>query len=425
MRWVDLRTGYGCNNTCRFCDQGDRRSTIADAPLAVLADVLRGSGPAANTGVWLAGGEVTLRRDLPALIALCRALGYARVGIQTNGRILAASGAVEGLRRAGLTDVVVALHAPTALIHDHLVGAPGAFQQATAGARQVVRTEVTLHVSTVMTRSITEALPSMAALVLRLRARSHRWITCRTQGKAVGDERALVPRYTLLKAPLLAAISLEREARIEVETVGVPFCVFPREAAVVSDRVDGPPVRRLFPPGVVETPPAQVYGPPCVGCSWRPACPGVSAPYVARWGWEELGDGAMSPARRGTSMEPVGEGTVEVLVDGPAGPVSSRALRRAVVGAAGSLDRTLVLRGEDPWRNQALPVVVREAARLGFRAVAVRGPLAPLAGYDSADLARLDGLSWVEASDLDDPLGRQAAARLRDTSPRCIIRPLA
>lgn len=372
MQWVDLRTGYACNNRCRFCDQGDRRDTFVDASVDALREVLLGAGVPRDSGVWLAGGEVTLRRDLPALIRMCREVGFTRVGIQTNGRILAAAGAAEALQRLGLTDASVAIHAPGAVIHDHLSGVAGAFQQSVAGARRVVDAGIALHIATVITRSTTEVLPAIAALVVRLGARSHRWITARAQGAAVVEERALVPRYALLAGPLAVAVALERHGRVEPESVGVPFCILPNDLSVVGDRLDLPRVRRVFPPGLEEQAPTRGYGPPCEGCRWRAACPGGSAAYVARWGWGELGDRTQAVTEGAAQLGAPAEARVQV--DGPEGVVPSRRLRQEMVAAASDLTRALVFVGVDPWAHPALPALMREAERLGFTSVGVRGP---------------------------------------------------
>ncbi len=137
MRWIDLRYGLRLQQPLSFRDQGDLRDRVADADLATLIRTLvAGRVEPGAAGVWLAGGEVTTRPDLPALIGAVRAAGYARVGLQTNGRILAAPSAAAALRRAGLTDVALALPAVTETLHAFLTGVPGALRQTLSGARR-------------------------------------------------------------------------------------------------------------------------------------------------------------------------------------------------------------------------------------------------------------------------------------------------
>ncbi|MDP2312075.1 MAG: radical SAM protein, partial [Pseudomonadota bacterium] len=288
MAWLDLRTGYRCNNRCRFCDQGDRRERIADAPLAELVTLLVGGRAAGADAVWLAGGEVTLRPDLPALVEAARAAGFGRVGIQTNGRILAAAGAAERLRAAGLTDAVVALHAATPALHDWLTQAEGAHKQASVGLRRLVAAGVATRVNTVLTRSGGGEIAALAALVPRLGADGHRWILARPVGAAEAEWRMLLPRLALVRGPLQDALALAWSLRREAETVGVPLCVLGSARAAAADRLDAPATRRAFPAGMDEPPVTHRHGPPCIACPLRAACPGVAAGYVDRYGWDEI-----------------------------------------------------------------------------------------------------------------------------------------
>jgi hypothetical protein len=289
--WIDLRTGYRCNNHCRFCDQGDRRTTHGDASFDVVVAALSSARAEGADAVWLAGGEITLRPDLPRVVRAARTLGYGRVGVQTNGRIFAAAGAAAGLRAAGLTDAIVALHAATPALHDWLVGeapkvgqasdAAGPWRETVTGARQLVRAGVATRINTVLTRSGVSEIAAIAALVARLGVEGHRWILARETPGMVP------PRLATLREPLVAAILAAWEQRREVETVGVPLCILGPARAAAADRRDAQAARRVFTLGDEPTPEAA-YGPACAACTLRAACPGVDASYAARFGTDEL-----------------------------------------------------------------------------------------------------------------------------------------
>ncbi|MES2640412.1 MAG: radical SAM protein [Myxococcota bacterium] len=481
MPWLDLRTGYRCNNRCRFCDQGARRDTIADATLPELTEILRRERTTGVDAVWLAGGEITLRADLPALIEAARVAGFARVGLQTNGRILAAAGAAERLRAAGLTDAVVALHASTPALHDWLTQADGSHKQASVGLRRLVAAGVATRVNTVLTRSGTGEIGALAALVPRLGADGQRWILARADGQAAADWRMLVPRLALVRGPLQDALALAWSLRREAETVGLPLCVLGSKRAAAADRLDAPATRRAFPVGMDEPAVTHRYGPPCVACPVRAACPGLAATYADRFGWDEilapatLADPSPAdlppashegppPPREGrppsTNVpwvrawrggDPVpdlprpgpdpavlhveapcvlacpGCATREAYGDAwPSEP--ERTLRQRVVRAASDGARGIVFAGASPWSHPGLPAVVREARRLGFATIEVWGPIEPLDTLTTAAAERLAGLTRIRAPRLGPEAGADAparfelaSARLQALLPACVV----
>jgi sugar phosphate isomerase/epimerase len=368
VRELDLRTGYACDQRCRFCDQGDRRERIAQVPLPELVEAMLGGGD----GVWLAGGEATRRPDLPRLVEAARNAGFRRVGIQTNGRILATRSAADDLRRAGLSDAVVALHAPAPHLHDWLTQTPGSWRQAVEGIRRLVAAGVRTRVLTVATRTGLSGLPELAGQVVALGAEALRVAWCREEGAAIEAARTLVPRFSLAKEPLSEAIGVLRDARRELDTTGIPLCVHP-SPDVAADRADAPQVRRWAP---LPEGRARAFGPRCIGCALRPVCPGVDPAYLDRFGDAELGGAPV-------------EGSL--LLDAREG---SRRLRQRLVRAARLGATRVTFAAEQPWTNAALPELVREAHRLGFQAIEVHGALAPL---PPAAIEKLAGLTRVVA----------------------------
>lgn len=476
MPWLDLRTGYRCNNRCRFCDQGTRRDAIADATLPELTALLARERGAGADGVWLAGGEVTLRPDLPALVEAARAAGFARVGLQTNGRILAAAGAAERLRAAGLTDAVVALHASTPALHDWLTQADGAHKQASVGIRRLVAAGVATRINTVLTRSGTGEIGALAALAPRLGADGQRWILARPDGQAAAEWRMVVPRLALVRGPLQDALALAWSLRREAETVGVPLCVLGPKRAAAADRLDAPSVRRVFPAGMDEPAVVHRYGPPCISCPVRAACPGVSAGYADRFGWDEIvapsdvaappvasapeaahegppppragrapttnvpwvrawRGGDPVPARAAPDAPRSAPASVVLHVEaacalacpgcstraayGAAWPTEpERTLRQRLVRAASDGARGITFAGASPWSHPGLPAVIREARRLGFATIEVWGPIEPLDALTTAAAERLAGLTRIRAPRLGPEAGPDAAARFTAAAAR-------
>ena len=347
MKWIDLRTGFSCNNQCRFCDQGNLRDTLGSAGTDAVVAALAATGH--REGVILAGGEVTTRPDLPALIASARALGFARVAIQSNGRVLAARGAAAHLRAQGLTDVIVAIHADSAAVHDWLSREKGSWRQATAGARAAAAAGLGVRLATVVVRSNVTLLPAMPGLAASLGATGLRFIVAREEGAAVAEARALVPRLSIVAEAVAVALDRAVGLRLDAEVEGVPLCLLPGHRAFAADTKQQP--TRAF---VVGNAPTRelCYPPACDACPLRGPCPGVPTAYFARHSDTELGLGPPPP--------------LDVVDLDLAATASGRTLKQALVRARGRGASRVRFTGEHPQDHPEYPALLREMNRLGM-----------------------------------------------------------
>ena len=82
---VDVKLGWSCNNRCRFCVQGEKRTRYKDRTTGEALSLLAEARKAADE-VVLTGGEVTLRRDLPELVRHATKLDFRIIQIQTTFR---------------------------------------------------------------------------------------------------------------------------------------------------------------------------------------------------------------------------------------------------------------------------------------------------------------------------------------------------
>ncbi len=98
-----------CNQKCPFCFASANEDPAADPPLAQIGewyDRLRELGEARPFNIQLSGGEPTVRKDLPAIIAMGREKGFTYIQLNSNGRRLALEkDYAKQLRAAGLSVV--------------------------------------------------------------------------------------------------------------------------------------------------------------------------------------------------------------------------------------------------------------------------------------------------------------------------------
>lgn len=306
-----------CDNRCTFCAP-DGLPTVAPRALDDLARALDDLAPRYDA-VTFTGGEPALHPDLPAIIAAARARGFARVGLQTNGRRLSESGYAAALRDAGLTDVHLSLHGLGSAVHDHHTGVEGSFLAATAGLHAARHAGITTVVTTVLTRSNARSLPALAPWLAAQNVTAWAVAVPRTAGRLIANFDRVFPRLGMAVPYALHAIATAQQKGVAVFLRGAPLCVL------------GPFAARSLPDEPRAFDPRR-----CDGCPARPRCPGVDARYLARFGGDEL-----SPARAPTDApKPFSEREQALAAtfvgEGPAGP-GGDALQSPTPGARVSL----------------------------------------------------------------------------------------
>jgi organic radical activating enzyme len=258
-----VRLTLECDNRCIFCSQ-DGLGPAADADV----DAELRSARAVTDSVTFVGGEPALDDQLVEHVRLARALGFRRVGVQTNGGRIAAL--VEPLALAGVTDVHLSIHGVDAASHDYHTGANGSFDRAlsTLAAARAARLDVA--VVSVLTRSSFRILAEIAQL---LSARGvNAWLleVARTAGRAADARDRVVPRLALAMPFALHALDVAARAGMPAWIRGAPACLL------------GPFARRAM----ADDP--RAFGAACESCGARPSCSGVDAEYLARFGGDEL-----------------------------------------------------------------------------------------------------------------------------------------
>jgi organic radical activating enzyme len=319
-----------CDNACVVCGlEGVPR----DGPRG--EDEVRAAMRAARPlhhELTFVGGEPLLDPSLVDHVAHARALGFRRVGVQTNGRRLASRELVARLAGAGLTDVHVTLHGAEAAVHDYHTGVDGAFAQTMAGVVAARAQGLQVVAATVLTRSnfrVIGALPRLLATrgiaawtVTVPHARGRAAISA---GEAAAPDREhgfdrVMPRLGLAVPFALHAIAAARAASLPAWIGDAPRCLLGPMGA--HSLAIGPP---------------RAFGEACEGCPAREGCPGVDATYLARFGGDELaprpvaaeivdarelralfvGPGELAPAPETTDAQPIAQSPAKARVSLP------------------------------------------------------------------------------------------------------------
>ena len=175
-------------------------------------------------GIWLWGGEPTLRPDLPQLLA---ALQQPRM--RTDGLALASPAPLSALQSAGLAGVRVVLHSARSDAHDWLVGMPGAHKRAVRAIRLAVAAGLPVELEATLTRSTLPHVVELVELAARLSV-SAVHIRRITSGGAVAAEQVmLTPRIAQARPQLFQAVQLGWSRGVSVMLWGFPHCACPEQ----------------------------------------------------------------------------------------------------------------------------------------------------------------------------------------------------
>ena len=201
-----LSLGFGCNNACIFCAQGQLRSIGRDA--TADADLLVG---ASGETVAFVGGEPTLTESLPDLVQEADRRGAVRVIVQTNGRRLAYRTYARALAAASRKLVLdVSMHGSTEAMHDYHTATPGSFKQTAIGLRNAAAEGVLCGVTTVVTRSNYRHLAEIVDCARRLGSTAHHFAFAEPLGSARKIDARLVAAPELVRPYLALALAEAR-----------------------------------------------------------------------------------------------------------------------------------------------------------------------------------------------------------------------
>jgi MoaA/NifB/PqqE/SkfB family radical SAM enzyme len=287
MRSERVFTNLTCNQACGFCVSrrpADERGFVATAAVQGRIDVAVERGAAE---LVLTGGEPTLRRDLPRLVAHAKARGVRSVVLETNATTID-RGRAEQLAQAGLDVARVHLSGWGEAL-DRVTRDPGGFDAARAGLLALLDAGIAVEIAAAIVRSTLPLLPALA------------------HGLASLFEGRPMPRSVWLAVPTRSPD--EREL-LSYEEAGAAIVAFERTARGLGLPVklapDSGPPPCLLPS---RTRPLHLYslsrgtagggGRPghshvaaCEGCRVRDRCPGIADEYLAR-----VPLGAMEPIR--------------------------------------------------------------------------------------------------------------------------------
>lgn len=158
-----------CNSLCLMCSQppkaiDDSHRLVEQLRLIDLIDP-------ATRDLGITGGEPTLLRDgfLQLIVRCAERLPATRLHVLTNGRLFFYRRFAEKLAAIGHPALVlgIPLYADVDTLHDHIVQAPGAFEETVIGLQNLARYGVPVEIRVVLHALSIPRLARLAAFIAR------------------------------------------------------------------------------------------------------------------------------------------------------------------------------------------------------------------------------------------------------------------
>lgn len=166
----EIAVTYACNNRCRFCyagcngsekDKGSaKRLEMKDRTTEQLKKIISVFAKDAKIPFFsFTGGEPLVRKDLEKLVAFGKKQKLS-MNLVSNGT-LATESRAKSLFKAGLKTAQISVEAPTADLHDYLVGRKGAFEEGVRGIKNLQKAGFSVQTNTTITALNCDAVLEM------------------------------------------------------------------------------------------------------------------------------------------------------------------------------------------------------------------------------------------------------------------------
>jgi len=295
MRRIDIKTGFQCNNYCKFCIQGDKRFHKKNKTTEEIKEILKQNSDKFE-GVVFTGGEVTIRKDIFEIVSFARSCGYKLVQIQTNGRMFFYIDFCKKLIEAGANEFGPAIHGSTKEIHDGLTRSDGSFKQTLQGIHNLKKLNQRITTNTVITKINYKDLPNIAKMLSEIGVRQYQFAFMHINRIIQNDKKLIeeiVPRYKEVKSSVEQGLQIGIDSNIRVMAEAFPYCTLDEqyhsyisenyipETIIVEDDLKTD-FKKMKKDG------AKLKGEKCKNCKFYEKCEGPWCDYAEIFGFDEF-----------------------------------------------------------------------------------------------------------------------------------------
>lgn len=297
-----VNAGYECNNFCIFCMQADRAKRfqkLKEAPEKKMYRLLENNGEMEK--VIFTGAEPTLNPKLLDYVRRAKELGYKRIELITNGRMLSYKDYCAKLIEAGVGEFIVSIHGHNKAVHEAITRSPGSFEQASRGLANLSwfrkRRPIKLSVNHVLIESNFRFAGDFLKFLKNFFLDNAVLKVVSNMRESAGEESSsmLVPRYGEVVKILDRSYRNEHElflsrlnpGRNYVYIYDLPFCCYKtiRPFFGVRENTFLETDDKIIP---INHSRNKIQGEKCISCKHRTICSGIYKSYIDKYGWDEF-----------------------------------------------------------------------------------------------------------------------------------------
>lgn len=288
---VDIKTGFVCNNNCRFCVQAHKKH-LGNRKTTEIKNDIKEARKRCDS-IVLTGGEPTIRPDFIELVKYAKQLNYHLIQIQTNGRMFSSLQFCEKTINAGANEFSPALHGCCAEQHDFLTETPNSFLQTINGIKNLKKLGQKVITNTVVVKQNYKNLPEIAVLLVKLKVDQFQFAFVHPIGNAMRYYDSIVPNMSLAALYIKKGLRVGINAGIGCMAEAMPYCVMGDYEDCISEKFI--PETEIYDMDMVikdykstRTRDGKIKFNQCKKCKYDEICEGPWKEYPEKRGIEEF-----------------------------------------------------------------------------------------------------------------------------------------
>ncbi|MDD2227359.1 MAG: radical SAM protein [Clostridia bacterium] len=230
MRSINIKTGFKCNNCCKFCIQ-EQPFYKKDKTTEEIKEILK-TNSTDFKGLILTGGEVTIRDDVFEIVKFAKQCGYKTIQIQSNGRMFSYMDFCQRMIEAGATEFGISVNGSTEEMHDYLSQTEGSFNQTIQGICNLKKLDKSVCTNTVLTKTNYKDLGNIINMLTEMGVNGLRISFMQINDSIKNNSELideLVPRYKDVKSYVEDAIKIANDKKNKITLGGFPLCTIKKE----------------------------------------------------------------------------------------------------------------------------------------------------------------------------------------------------